>query len=294
MRTGKSSTTAELVAFWRALGHEGHTRVPSFSDPHARALLGPRWAKRFTRVNAKLAERKARRGEADSSRWDWLLVRVAVLDRLTADALAGGARQLVILGAGLDTRAWRLPGLEGVRVFEADHPDTQALKRDRARAMPAAVSPPRFVAVDFARDQLAGQLARAGHRADRPTVWLCEGVVMYLTDAAVRGMLGDVAACSAPGSTLLLHYHTPTKGWWMRMVRAVIFRVLGEPQVGTRTPDAMAGFARDAGFCVTGDLSLAEQARLVGAANVSFNHGTISRILTASNTLAEVAAPCRS
>src|SRR3954469_19909137 len=169
MRNGRASTTAELVALWRALGHEGHTRVPSFSDPHARALLGPTWAKRFTHINSKLADRKARLGEVDSSRWDWLLVRVAALDRLLTDALGGGVRQLVILGAGFDTRAWRLSALAGVDVFEIDHPDTQAVKRDRVRALPAAVSPPRFVAVDFSRDRLSDRLARAGHRPDRPT-----------------------------------------------------------------------------------------------------------------------------
>ena len=97
-----------------------------------------------------------------------------------------GAPQVVILGAGLDGRAWRMPELRDVTVFEVDHPDSQREKAARAAALLRVAREVRFVPVDFTRDRLDEPLAAAGHDPARPTTWIWEGVVMYLTTAESR------------------------------------------------------------------------------------------------------------
>ena len=115
--------------------------------------------------------------------------------------------QLVILGAGLDGRAWRMPELAGAAVFEVDQPASQQDKRDRAAGLPGI--PPAYVPVDFGRDRLGEALAAAGHRADRATTWIWEGVVPYLTRAEVAATVAAIAACSAPGSRLIVNFQMP-------------------------------------------------------------------------------------
>src|SRR5262245_31418992 len=98
------------------------------------------------------------------------------------DAVRAGANpQLVILGAGLDGRAWRVPALSGLDVFEVDHPTSQQDKRDRAAALGPTSGSLRFVAVDLTQAELGPALATAGHQASRPTTWVLEGVIPYLT-----------------------------------------------------------------------------------------------------------------
>ncbi len=121
-----------------------------------------------------------------------MALRTLAIDGALVEALKRGATQLVILGAGLDGRAFRMPELKDVRVFEVDHPATQAYKRERLAALTPTASNVAFVAVDFERDSLNDALAAAGHRAEVPTVWVWEGVIVYLTDAALRATLNVV------------------------------------------------------------------------------------------------------
>jgi methyltransferase (TIGR00027 family) len=119
-------------------------------------------------------------------------------------ARASDATQLVILGAGFDCRAHRLPELAGTAVFEVDRPETQARKRELlAGAEPR--SDVHYVAVDFLRDDTAQRLAAAGWEAAAPTCFVWEGVTNYLTAEAVDEVLGLVGR-SAPGSTLVFTY----------------------------------------------------------------------------------------
>ena len=124
----------------------------------------------------------------------WLALRVAYLDRLVglaADRL--GARQVVILGAGYDTRAARLP-YAGVRYFEVDHPDTQAAKRARLAELPGyPVDAATYVSCDFEREDPVVRLAACGLSAREPTLVIWEGVVPYLTEAAVRATATTLA-----------------------------------------------------------------------------------------------------
>jgi methyltransferase (TIGR00027 family) len=264
MRHGRASWTAMMVAFWRSLADLGVTTVADFHDPKARLLLdGPVWRFMLRRAGAKAAD-PAGEFAAKMRPWiDGIVLRVAFIDDVLARS---GARQVVMLGAGLDTRAWRLEALRGARVFEVDHPDTQSYKRARAARLGAPVAEVRYVPVDFTRDDVAAALKAAGHDADAPTAWVWEGVVMYLGDDALRATLRAVRALSAPGSTLIVHYHEPEATASGSAVRRLMFSWLGEPQIGLRRREVLRDELARAGFRVTEDADLAAQAARVGAA----------------------------
>jgi methyltransferase (TIGR00027 family) len=114
--------------------------------------------------------------------------------------------QLVILGAGLDDRAWRMPELAEVDVFEVDHAASQQDKRDRVGDLEPRARSVRFVPVDLSRDRLEDALAAAGHRGSAPTLWVWEGVVPYLTRAQAAATTAAVDRCSAAGSRLVVNY----------------------------------------------------------------------------------------
>ena len=124
----------------------------------------------------------------------WLmLVRTRCIDELMERAVHNGATQLVILGAGFDTRAHRFTELlKDVTVFEIDYDATQEYKKQRVEAAlggaPANVA---YCAIDFARERLGEVLCRAGFESHRKTYYICEGVSMYVPE---EGMEGDPAS----------------------------------------------------------------------------------------------------
>jgi methyltransferase (TIGR00027 family) len=138
-----------------------------------------------------------------------MLVRTRFIDEKLQQAIAGGARQYVILGAGFDTRAYRFKDLlHGLKVFEVDSEATQAYKRKRAEA--AIGLPPKnltYVSIDFNRDQLLETLVRAGFDPAVKTFFTWEGVSMYVAEEGVRATLSTIAA-AAPGSSLVMDYTT--------------------------------------------------------------------------------------
>ena len=153
-------------------------------------------------------------GEALSRRWDahspamelWMALRTRYLDDCVTRTLDRGVRQVVILGAGLDTRAARL-GREGVRFFEVDQPASQADKRERlsrfeAYPMEAAT----FVPCDFERDDFVQLLETAGLDRRSPTCFVWEGVIYYLLEAAARSTLRRLAAEFDPRSLLVFDF----------------------------------------------------------------------------------------
>jgi len=175
-----------------------------------------------------------------------------VIDAAVRDAIATGARQLVILGAGYDGRAWRIKELEGVKVFEVDHPATQGSKRARVAQLPPPIGIVSFVSIDFERESLDRVLDRAGHDRRVPTCWIWEGVLMYLTHEAMQATLSGIAGRSASGSTLIVNYHTVLR----RLIARLIFRLIGEPQISAWTPEEMAADLRSAGFVVREDTGM--------------------------------------
>jgi methyltransferase (TIGR00027 family) len=178
-----------------------------------------------------------------------IALRTAAIDAAVGDAIERGARQLVILGAGYDGRAWRMPELAGVKVFEVDHPATQTDKRALQNRLPAPIGSVSFVPINFERESLDAVLERSGHDRALPTCWIWEGVVMYLTHDAMHATLKGVAGRSAPGSTLIVNYHTAHR----RLIARLIFRLIGEPQISAWTREEMAADLHAAGFTVRED-----------------------------------------
>ena len=263
------------MTFARALADAGWTDARGFADPTARQLLPPAWV---AKLDALMARGGGRWHRALKRMADLLALRTMAIDAAVRDAVAAGARQLVILGAGLDGRAFRMPELAGIDVFEVDHPDTQAAKRARAAALPVKARSLQFVAVDFERDALADRIAAAGHRPGEPTVWIWEGVVMYLRDEAVRATLAAIAARSAPGSTLVVQYNT-RQG--VDLCSRLLLRLLGEPQVGLRSPQQLAAELTAAGFRVAADSGAADWAARFLATAPASNAGRRARLVIA-------------
>jgi methyltransferase (TIGR00027 family) len=139
----------------------------------------------------------------------WLmLVRTRFIDELMERAVRTGATQLVILGAGFDTRCHRfIELLKDVAVIEIDYGTTQEYKKLRVEAAlggaPANVV---YSSIDFEREDLSGVLRRSGFQPGRKTYFICEGVSMYVPEDGVREMLRAIARESGPGSALLLEY----------------------------------------------------------------------------------------
>jgi methyltransferase (TIGR00027 family) len=139
----------------------------------------------------------------------WLmLVRTRFIDEQMARAVRGGATQLVILGAGFDTRAHRFAELlKDIAVIEIDYGATQEYKKRRVEAaLGGAPANLVYAPIDFARESLAEVLRRAGFRPERKTYYICEGVSMYVPEEGMKETLRAISAESAPGSALLLEY----------------------------------------------------------------------------------------
>jgi methyltransferase (TIGR00027 family) len=181
--------------------------------------------------------------------------RVMVARTRAIDAIVRDVPQVVILGAGLDGRAWRLKSLSETVVFEVDHPDSQAVKRARVAALRQTAREIRFVPVDFTRDDLDTALAAAGHDAAKPTVWIWEGVVMYLALKDIEATLAIVQRRSAPNSRIAIVYHAPS--WMLWMVGLVVGR-MGEPLRSSFKPQAMAALLTRYGLTVESDVSFAQ------------------------------------
>lgn len=153
-------------------------------------------------------------GEALSRRWDrhspsmelWIGLRTRYIDDCVVRALDRGLRQVVILGAGLDTRAARL-GREGVRFFEVDQPASQADKREKVSKLDGyPLDAATLVACDFERDDFVRALADAGFEQGIPAVLVWEGVIYYLAEEAARSTLRRLAAELDPRSLLIFDY----------------------------------------------------------------------------------------
>src|SRR5437867_6912932 len=137
-----------------------------------------------------------------------LLIRTRFIDDELKRALENGATQVVILGAGFDTRAYRFADvLQDKKVFEVDYRSTQQLKKRRLEVAAIPIPPEvRFVEIDFKKDTLRGVLAAAGYQPTAKTFFIWEGVSMYLSEQAVREMLRTIATYSPPGSGLVMDF----------------------------------------------------------------------------------------
>ena len=258
-----------LVCQGRAVAH-GRIALDRFEDPIAMALLREPEQAAVERARADAPPA----GWADRIEYEMLAANAEVIVPRTVAidhaVLARANPQLVILGAGLDSRAWRLVELADVDVFEVDRPASQQDKRDRAEGLRPVTKSVRFVPVDFARDRLGPALVAAGHRDSLPTTWIWEGVVPYLTRSDVEATVGAIAERSATGSRLVVNYQAPSVPAWLGRQVARGLTALSrrpDPAAGERrrsawSPAAMRRLLTRHGFQVDSDrdlLTLAQQ-----------------------------------
>jgi methyltransferase (TIGR00027 family) len=267
MKPGSGSRTAVFVCMGRAVAH-GRTTESRFSDPTALALLPDDARARVERFRAGAAP-KGIRGRLEHTYLDIhtkvMVARTVSIDDAVREA---SSPQLVILGAGLDDRAWRMPELGETTVFEVDHPDTQREKRERVAALSQAARDVRFAPVDFTRDNLDDALAAAGHDPALATTWLWEGVVMYLTPADIEATLAVIKRRSASGSRLIVMYHSPAL--MLRLIGPIVRR-MGEPLRSSFTADTMRALLARYGFGVVWD---ADMPTIGGAMTAEIAEGT--------------------
>lgn len=253
MRAGQPSQTALGAAAYRAV-HQTCEGAALFSDPLAIRILDDETRATLDRIAADPALRPMRLFIAARSRFS---------EEALAAGVARGVRQVVVLGAGLDTFSLRNPFAKaGVRVFEVDHPATQAWKRERLAA--AALTLPdssMFAPVDFERQSLAEGLANAGFERDRPAFFQWLGVVPYLTVEAISATLDFIA--DIPCSSVVFDYtepfenHPPERRANL-MATAERAAASGEPWLSFFDPAEIAAVLRSRGFSEVEDLGFAD------------------------------------
>jgi methyltransferase (TIGR00027 family) len=246
MRESGPSHTAFRVATHRAV-HQMLDVPRVFDDPLALTILGPDKAAEVRAHPARFDRSPLARGMRA-----FVVARSRFAEDALADAVARGVTQYVVLGAGLDTFAYRNP-FPALRVFEVDHPATQAWKR--ARLADAGIAVPEtltFTAVDFQKESLEAGLGRAGFDRGRPAFLSWLGVTIYLPEAIVRGTFAFVARLP-PSSGLVFDFAKPpgSLNWFERQAFKLLeARVasIGEPWVTYFEPAPLAANLADMGF----------------------------------------------
>jgi methyltransferase (TIGR00027 family) len=250
MQTGQPSRTALSAAAHRA-AHQVLEGGAIFRDPLA------------VRILARAPEAIARDAEAHPERRVMRLF-IAARTRFAEDALAAavarGVRQLVVLGAGLDTFAYRNPhAAEGLAAFEVDHPSTQAWKRERLAQAGIVPAPGlTYAPVDFESATVADGLAAAGFDPAQPSFFSWLGVVPYLTRPAVLATLGYIGALPG-GSQVAFDYSDPPATLEGELGAAQALRAervarLGEPWLTHFSADELAAELKPLGFGEIEDL----------------------------------------
>ena len=281
MQSGQPSHTALGAATYRAI----HQTVESgiiFSDPFASRILDDETRARLDEIAADTSRRPMRLFVAARSRFS---------EDVLAACVARGVRQVVVLGAGLDTFSLRNPhAAQGVRVFEVDYPATQQWKRERlyeaGLAIPGSLT---FAPVDFERQSLADGLKAAGFDADRPAFFQWLGVVPYLTREAISATLHFIAR--VPESEVVFDYAEPFENLpagRREHVMAVAARAasLGEPWLSLFDPCGLSEMLRDIGFGEIEDLGLAElTGRFYGVLKQDIAIGAGPHVVRARRTL---------
>jgi methyltransferase (TIGR00027 family) len=245
MIEARPSRTAYMVAMRRA-AHQLFDNPKVLDDPIALPILGPGAEERL-RAEPRFLNRMGRAVRAS------MAARSRYAEDKLADAIERGARQYVVLGAGLDTFAYRNPHEADLRVFEVDFPATQEWKRQRLAgagiAIPASVT---FAPIDFEHQTLPEGLREAGFDASKSAFFSWLGVTMYLARDTVLGTLRFIASC-APGGGVAFDYMVPRET--LKLGGRIVFDALsrrvasaGEPFVTFFQPDELRNELAQMGF----------------------------------------------
>jgi len=194
----------------------------------------------------------------------YLAARTAFFDRAVVRALDSGMSQVVVAAAGYDARSLRY-AKPGVAWFEVDHPDTQRDKRERLTRLGIETDHISFVAADFNHDDVAVELPAAGHDRERPSLFLVEGVAVYLERDVLESLLRAVRAAAAPGSRLAISVSVDRGEADVAARRAAFataVAAMGEPARTVLTADEAAELFETTGWLETATAN--PRARLVG------------------------------
>jgi methyltransferase (TIGR00027 family) len=281
-----ASATAVLVCQGRAAA-DGRYAVGRFSDPVARQLLDRTELEVVDAVRSDQRPQSGAHGMAWEMVWrtgQTMVPRSIMID----DAIREhGASQLVVLGAGLDSRAWRMAELAGTTVFEVDHPASQRDKVRRLGALHPVAARVVPVAVDLTTEPLGPALEAAGFDHTAVTTWVWEGVVPYLPAKSVRSTVAQLGQLSALGSRLVVNYQAKSLPVpVMRAVMRVVFWAARQEDVLAREPwrslwrpGQMQSLLADNGFHTTSDVDLLSGAAgldLPGGNNRSLANGRVA------------------
>lgn len=248
MKQDSPSLTAHSVAMMRA-AHQILDYPKIFEDPVALSIVGKQGV---SVINTDTRRFKSRIQM-------YLRAIVVARSRFAEDELAAaikqGIRQYVILGAGLDTFAYRNPySSEGLNVFEVDYPATQEWKRRQLKA--AKISIPEtvtYVPIDFENQALGDQLQKAGFQLSAPTFISWLGVTMYLTDEVIMATMNEILSSAYSESQIVFDYrvHPSSVNILQRLVIRLLDRRLarmGEPFKSSFDPDTLLSDLKKLGF----------------------------------------------
>lgn len=245
MRWNLPSQTAQFVALFRAMGNVA-PKIPGYQDQIAEKLIPAIWKPSMAICRLKM---KAFPFMSPYPHWLQLVgvmlqFRTVVLDTALKNQLPFD--QLVILGAGLDSRAWRMKELSSVKVFEVDHPATQGWKRQQVKKIEGEqkAAEVKFVSVDFRKDDLKQKLEESGFEKEKKTFWIWEGVTMYLEEEDVKKTMRLVSELSTGGGSLALTYLQKING---KLPVSWIISSLGEPFHSAYSPLEISKVAQDSG-----------------------------------------------
>ena len=254
MKAGKPSRTAEATAFQRATERRMPPGVRVLDDEYAERFLAP-----LRRAALAASGPVARLEEAWLGLTPYVVCRHRYIDDRLREALRDGAEQVVVLGAGYDSRAYRFAEeLAGRPVFEVDYPATQARKERILEGMRKKGALPdanvRHVSIDFQHERLGDRLKASGHRRDKRTFFAWEGVSMYLTRAAVKSTLDAVRELAPRGSDLVFDawflLDEPDLRATAHRLSANVLSVLGEPVTFSMHPEDVGAFLGRHGLSV--------------------------------------------
>jgi methyltransferase (TIGR00027 family) len=288
LRPGHASRTAQHNALFRAL----ETRRPAaeriVTDPIAGVFLS-RDLRAVVALAGTTAGRAVALGIIDRG-WPGtrtsLIARTRLIDELVS-AQASAVDQIVILGAGFDTRAWRLEAFQrGATVIEVDHPDTQARKRAVLDRREIATAHVRFVPTDFHLGRLATAIADADYRPSSPTLFLWEGTTNYLDAETVDATLRWCAS-AATGSRVVFTYidrdvlDDPSRYHGAAKMLDGLARA-GEPMTFGLDPATLAAYLAERRLTLTSDTGAGDyRARFYGDAARTIRGHEFYRVATA-------------
>jgi methyltransferase (TIGR00027 family) len=255
MIPARPSHTAFRVARHRA-AHQLLDDPLVFADPLALPILGAEVA-----AQIRADPQNGEGGPLAAYLRAFLAVRHRFVEDRLANARAAGIRQYVILGAGLDTFAYRMPAAPGpLRVWEVDHPATQAWKRERLQEAGIAVPPSLcFVPIDFEHETLATVLAAAGLDLEAGAVFSWLGVTPYLARQTILETLRYIALATRGGGGVAFDYAIAPH--LLTLPQRVVFetmaarvRAAGEPWQSSFEPAELAETLRGLGFASVEDV----------------------------------------